>query len=559
MNKPKQIIALLILTILSIGVFAQTENKDVSITASGSGKTLEDAKQAALRNAMEQAFGAFISTKTEMFNDQVVADQMASVSSGNIKSFSILNESQLPDMRWGVTLKALVSVDKLTSFVQSKGVAVEIKGGMFAINIKQQILNEQAELKIVNELFGLMHEYLQTSFDFEIKTGEPKSLDSESKNWGIDIKVIAKANKNMDFCANYFIKTLVSIGLNSVELQNYKNLDKSVFPITITHKGVTKRIYLRNENSTAILNRLLVNWKFYTKSFSISPEINNSITINNEPLQIHEFGNINNYSTEGVKFNFLIPGQICAIYSWQDNRSLTQLENLTGYVVKAIAPRYHFKYGGYVINEKNGNVIIVAPMSTDFLEYDAARSYCNELQLEEYSDWRLPTYDELISIYNNLYLNGISYWVDPNSNQDIRYWSSTNATKREDMTCFPWRYTFKDKRNIESEGTKYTYCGISTGKVRAVRSLRELRSVSINGISKKTSLSVTTTQLALFYLISDNSTIYIDAKESLEIFSLNSDEVTWKAKYKGKEGTISSVYLNKTSDYLAFENNFLLK
>jgi hypothetical protein len=545
MNKPKQIIALLILTILSIGVFAQTENKDVSITASGSGKTLEDAKQAALRNATEQAFGAFISTKTEMFNDQVVADQMASVSSGNIKSFSILNESQLPDMRWGVTLKALVSVDKLTSFVQSKGVAVEIKGGMFAINIKQQILNEQAELKIVNELFGLMHEYLQTSFDFEIKTGEPKSLDSESKNWGIDIKVIAKANKNMDFCANYFIKTLVSIGLNSVELQNYKNLDKSVFPITITHKGVTKRIYLRNENSTAILNRLLVNWKFYTKSFSISPGINNSITINNEPLQIHEFGNINNYSTEGVKFNFLIPGQICAIYSWQDNRSLTQLANLTGYVVKPLAPRYHFKYGGYVVYEKDGSGLIAAPMSSGPLEYWRGYSYCEELQIDGYSDWRLPNYGELILIYNNLFQNGISNWGPSNDYDGFAHWSSTNNNSRE---CSAWMFVFKT-------GKEYSDCssmsGPPSGRVRAVRSF------SINKLQKKTSLTVTTAHLAIFTRLSDNSTIYLNANESLEIFTLNTKEDTWKGIHKGIEGSIKSVFLDKTSEYLAFEKNFL--
>ena len=73
---------------------AQEANKDVTITSSGSGKTLEDAKQAALRSATEQAFGAFISSKTEIFNDQVVVDQMASVSSGNIKSFELLNQDK---------------------------------------------------------------------------------------------------------------------------------------------------------------------------------------------------------------------------------------------------------------------------------------------------------------------------------------------------------------------------------------------------------------------------------------------------------------------------------
>ncbi len=92
-------------------VFAQSENKDVTITSTGSGKTLEDAMQTALRSVTEQAFGAFISSKTEMFNDQVVADQIASVSSGNIKSYKVLNEDQLPDGRWVVTLKAIVSVE----------------------------------------------------------------------------------------------------------------------------------------------------------------------------------------------------------------------------------------------------------------------------------------------------------------------------------------------------------------------------------------------------------------------------------------------------------------
>ena len=156
---------------------AQGSDKNISITVSGSGKTLEDAKQTALRSATEQAFGAFISSKTEMFNDQVVADQMASVSSGNIKSFSILNESPLPDGSWGVTLKALVSVDKLTSFVEAKGIAIEIKGGMFALNIKQQSLNELGEVKAVSEMVGLLHEPMQISFDYIIKSSDPKSLD----------------------------------------------------------------------------------------------------------------------------------------------------------------------------------------------------------------------------------------------------------------------------------------------------------------------------------------------------------------------------------------------
>ena len=91
MKKFKIIVTLFLIVFTAKNGFSQTNNKDVTITSSGSGKTLEDAKQAALRSATEQAFGAFISTKTEMFNDKVVSDQMSSVSSGNIKSVEVLN------------------------------------------------------------------------------------------------------------------------------------------------------------------------------------------------------------------------------------------------------------------------------------------------------------------------------------------------------------------------------------------------------------------------------------------------------------------------------------
>jgi hypothetical protein len=192
-------------------LFAQEADKTVAITVSGSGKTQDDAKQSAFRSAIEQAFGVFISSKTEIFNDQIVADDIASISNGNIESFTLLNESQLPDGNWGVTLKVLVSISKLTSFVEAKGVAVEIKGGLFAINIKQQLLNELGEREAVFDMISLLHEVMQTSFDYTIKSDNPISLDAESKNWEVPLVVTALANKNMDFCADYFIKTLSAV------------------------------------------------------------------------------------------------------------------------------------------------------------------------------------------------------------------------------------------------------------------------------------------------------------------------------------------------------------
>lgn len=277
MIKSLKTISLIFFILLATNnAFSQTDGKDVSIIASGSGKTQEDAKQAALRSATEQAFGAFISAKTEMFNDQVVADQMASVSSGNIKSYEVLNESQLPDGSWGVTLKALVSVDKLTSFVEAKGIAIEIKGGMFALNIKQQLLNEQGEIKAVSEMVGLLHEPMQISFDYVIKSSDPKSLDAESKNWEIPLVVTATTNKNIDFCANYCIKTLAALSLSAEEVTSYQSLNKAVFPVNISYNGVAKTFYLRKQGSINALNTLTSQWVFYTRLFTVQSGIDES-------------------------------------------------------------------------------------------------------------------------------------------------------------------------------------------------------------------------------------------------------------------------------------------
>jgi hypothetical protein len=85
-------ILLVLFFLTNLGVNAQ-EDKTVTFTVSGTGKTIEEAKTNALRSAIEQAFGTFISSKTEILNDNLVSDQITSIANGNIQSFEILNES----------------------------------------------------------------------------------------------------------------------------------------------------------------------------------------------------------------------------------------------------------------------------------------------------------------------------------------------------------------------------------------------------------------------------------------------------------------------------------
>ena len=454
MNKLKPIIALLVLTFFSFEVFAQTDSKDVSITSSGSGKTLDDAKQAALRSSTEQAFGAFISSKTEMFNDQVVADQMASVSSGNIKSYEVLNESQLPDGSWGVTLKTIVSVDKLTSFVEAKGIAIEIKGGMFALNIKQQLLNEQGEIKAVSEMVGLLHAPMQISFDYVInKSSDPKSLDAESKNWEIPLVVTATTNKNIDFCANYCIKTLAALSLSSEEVTSYQSLNKAVFPVVINYNGVAKTFYLRKQSSINALNTLTSQWAYYTRLFTVQSGMDESN--GNGEGRIHKFSSISkrNYiNIEGSKtINFLTTGQQAATFSWQDKRTLSQIGQMTGYKVKPRGVISQFKHGGFVVFEENGHGLVAAITDLGSMDWNSAKTACEELILNGYSDWHLPSKEELNSVIVNFEQVGVGVFA---------YESCWSSTEYGDKNA--WMQDFDD-------GGQHPYGKNSKNIVRAVR------------------------------------------------------------------------------------------
>ena len=409
-----------LLFFLSINLRAQKSDKTVTLAVSGQGKTQEEAKQSAFRSAIEQAFGAFISSKTEMFNDQVVADQMASVSSRNIKSFSILNESQLPDGSWGVTLKALVSVDKLISFVEAKGMAIEIKGGMFALNIKQQSLNELGEVKAVREMVGLLHEPMQISFNYVIKSSDPKSLDAENKNWEIPLMVIATTNKNIDFCANYCIKTLAALSLSSEEVTSYKSLNKAVFPVNINYNGVAKIFYLRKQGSINALNTFTSNWEFYTRSFRVQSGMDGSY--GNGKGQIHDFSGSQNYNNENKTINFLTTGQKAGTFSWQDERTLAQIEKMTGYTVKPRGVTSQFKHGGFVVYERrDGHGLVAAITDLGNKDWNSAKTACEELILNGYSDWHLPTKEELNALYVNLKKVGVGGFADN------YYWSSTET------------------------------------------------------------------------------------------------------------------------------------
>lgn len=263
-------IILIITLALSFNLYAQ-DDKTVTLVVSGQGKTQDEAKQNALRSAIEQAFGTFISSKTEILNDNLVKDEIVSVSNGNIQKFEIISEVQIPNGGYATSLKATVSVTKLTSFVESKGVVVEFKGSLFAFNVNQQILNEKNEIKAIEDLCNVITKLSDASFDYSIKVSDPIAVNASNEKWSIPMYISVSANDNLLSIANYINRTLKGLSLSIDEANNYIKLGKKVYPISIAaNENEYNYVLLRTEKGVSKLISQLYYFNHSIQNFTIS-------------------------------------------------------------------------------------------------------------------------------------------------------------------------------------------------------------------------------------------------------------------------------------------------
>ncbi len=396
--------------VFNIHILTAQVNNTVVLTVSGVGKTQQEAKFSALRLAIEQAFGAFISSKSDMLNDKVFSDQITSISNGNIQSFEILNESLLPSGDWSMILKATVSLNKLTSFVQSRGVTIDINGGLFVINIKQQILNEQSEVKSMFDLVSILHENLQNAFDYEIENNTPLIINGDNNLWKIPLKVSAIANKNINFCNEFLIKTLNSISLKENEVKNYKEMGKEVFTIYVGEQGTP--FFLRNKESLKVFNTILDLGKFYPSLFKTLYTDTTNLKKNyfvqcegfSDYRKLNEF--IKRMRPIDIADNnqlFILPkvNSVFATYTWNDTLNLEQLEKIKSYSVAPIGVTSFIKDGGFLIEDHQGNKLIVALFDQEPLNKDTVTNLINQqkkfkdLSIVGYKNWRIPSIKEL--------------------------------------------------------------------------------------------------------------------------------------------------------------------
>ncbi len=215
----------------SICLFGQP--KEVTLVVVGEGATKEEATNNALRSAVEQAFGVFVSANTEILNDELVRDEIAMVSTGNISSFEELSAERLPSGLNHVSLKTTVSIGKLITYAKSHGSAAEFAGNTFAANLRLRELNKANEEMALRDLVQLIHSMAPQMFDFVLIPDDNPKYDQKNDGYVFNFGIKVYENEQSKSVYQAIFNTLASLALTNIEVQEYENNNIPYTDITI--------------------------------------------------------------------------------------------------------------------------------------------------------------------------------------------------------------------------------------------------------------------------------------------------------------------------------------
>ncbi len=205
--------------------FAQSDDEIIAlealegekkIVADGYGPTPDEALTAALQNAVEQAAGAYVSSMTEIENDEIVKDEVLSLSHGFIKEHRKLSESKFDD-EYKVVVAAIIVEKQMIKSLEASGVKVQYQTSGLVSDLKAWDKMKEDEYKMAKALFDVhqMKNY-GIIWNYNLHMGEPMRSGSQ-----YTVKGTVTATTNSNYTAEFMnLKRILSeLALESEEMK----------------------------------------------------------------------------------------------------------------------------------------------------------------------------------------------------------------------------------------------------------------------------------------------------------------------------------------------------
>jgi hypothetical protein len=218
-----------------------------TILVQGVGKTCNEAKQDALRNAINQSYGSLLYSKTEVKNDVLISDNIDMLTSGNILEYKIIEDCKVNVGEFTVKLNVIVSQTELKKFIDGKGKSVSISGELIKQKTIQEINSKSSELNIIRNLLFSLETQAYELFDYEISMGK---VTIKNGICDLPADVTIKSNKNLTNIFLKLTKELEFLSINSIDIEFRKEtLNETSYKLDINSNSY----YLRNNESVELI------------------------------------------------------------------------------------------------------------------------------------------------------------------------------------------------------------------------------------------------------------------------------------------------------------------
>ena len=109
---------LTLIALLNFSLVFSQNDKTITLTVSAQGQTISEAKQNALRDAIEQAFGTFISSNTEILNDELLKDEIRRTKA-QLEANFVFEQDQISTQSYylGMLQTVGLGIDKMFNYV----------------------------------------------------------------------------------------------------------------------------------------------------------------------------------------------------------------------------------------------------------------------------------------------------------------------------------------------------------------------------------------------------------------------------------------------------------
>ena len=166
------------------------------VITSGYGKNPDEALTQALRNAVEEAVGTYMTSTTRIENDELIEDKVLSLSRGFIKDFKKLAEMKVED-EIKVTVSAIVTETQILETLKASGVEIKVEGQKMFQQFVSFDRQMEDEYRVVSNLLKELPK--EPPLDYSVEMMGQPVRDGDLDKWEsayIKVRIVGKVNDN---------------------------------------------------------------------------------------------------------------------------------------------------------------------------------------------------------------------------------------------------------------------------------------------------------------------------------------------------------------------------